>query len=77
MILVDTSVFICYFKGFENEATAKFDKIISENILFGINNYIYQELLQGSANEKEFNTFLIIRNSASYKQVLPDNLCKH
>ena len=56
MILVDTSVFINYFKGVENESTIKFDKIISENIQFGINNYIYQELLQGSANQKEFNS---------------------
>jgi predicted nucleic acid-binding protein len=56
MILVDTSVFINYFKGVENESTLKLDNIISENITFGINNYIFQELLQGSSNEKEFNT---------------------
>ena len=75
MILVDTSVFINYFKGVENESTMKFDKIISENIQFGINNYIYQELLQGSANEKEFNslyeyltnqTFYSLKNKQSY-----------
>ena len=40
MILIDTSVFINYFKGIENEATIKFDKILSDNISFGINNYI-------------------------------------
>ena len=56
MILVDTSVFISYFKGDENETTIKFDEILSKDIEFGINNYIFQELLQGSANEKEFNT---------------------
>jgi predicted nucleic acid-binding protein len=56
MILVDTSVFINYFKGVENESTLKLDKILSENITFGINNFIFQELLQGSSNENEFNT---------------------
>jgi predicted nucleic acid-binding protein len=66
MILVDTSVFISYFKGIENEASVKFDKIISENIVFGINNYIYQELLQGSANEKEFNILYQYLNSQKF-----------
>ena len=35
MVLVDTSILICYFRG--------------------INNQIYQEILQGSSSEKEFN----------------------
>jgi predicted nucleic acid-binding protein len=55
MILVDTSVFISYFKGIDNEAVGKFEKVLSNNIPFGINNFIYQELLQGVANEKDFN----------------------
>jgi len=38
MILVDTSVFINYFKGVENESTLKLYNILSENITFGINN---------------------------------------
>ena len=54
MILVDTSVLISYFKGIENEATQKFEKIMLNNIPFGINKYIYQELLQGVSTEKDF-----------------------
>ncbi|OQX80264.1 MAG: VapC toxin family PIN domain ribonuclease [Bacteroidetes bacterium 4484_249] len=56
MILIDTSVLISYFKGVENSAIIKFEEVLSQNINYGINNYIYQEILQGSLNEKEFNT---------------------
>ena len=75
MVLIDTSVFINYLKGVENESTIKFDNIISKKIPFGINNYIYQEILQGSANEKEFKTlhayltkmpFYPLKNKKSY-----------
>ncbi len=55
MILVDTSVLIDYLKGKDNQAVRKFEEILSENIPFGINYYIYQEILQGALNDKEFN----------------------
>jgi predicted nucleic acid-binding protein len=55
MILVDTSVLISFLKGIENEATEKFGKILNNNVPFGINNFIYQELLQGLSNEKDFS----------------------
>ncbi|AYO32049.1 PIN domain nuclease [Biomaibacter acetigenes] len=55
MVLVDTSVLISYFKGINNKSTEKFQYILSNNIPFGINNFIYQELLQGAASEKDFN----------------------
>lgn len=54
MILVDTSVFINFFKGIENEKVDKLTKIISERIPFGICNIIYMELLQGARTEKEY-----------------------
>jgi len=54
MILVDTSVLIAYFKGISNESTDKFEKILTEKIPFGINNFIYQELLQGTSSENSF-----------------------
>jgi predicted nucleic acid-binding protein len=56
MVLVDTSVLIGYLKGLNNEKTEKFDLIIENNVPYGINNYIYQELLQGASSEKEFET---------------------
>jgi len=58
MILVDTSVFINYFKGIDCESVSKFDKILAEGIEFGINDFIFQEILQGSSDENEYNTLL-------------------
>ena len=54
MVLVDTSVLIDYLSGAENEPVKKFESIISDKIVFGINHFIYQEILQGANNEKEF-----------------------
>ena len=54
MILVDTSVLIGYFKKLNGIPYEKMDYIIDNDIPYGICNYIYQELLQGSGNEKEY-----------------------
>ena len=54
MILVDTSVFIGYFKKLDGIPYKKIDYIIDNNIPYGICNYVYQELLQGAKNEKEY-----------------------
>ncbi|OHD13340.1 MAG: twitching motility protein PilT [Spirochaetes bacterium GWD1_27_9] len=56
MILIDTSIILDLLKNKDNEKIEKFKKILSLNIPFGINKYIYQEILQGAKNEKEFNT---------------------
>ncbi len=55
MILVDTSVLINFFKGVNNSKVQKLENIMIDKILFGINNYIYQEILQGAEDENEFN----------------------
>jgi predicted nucleic acid-binding protein len=54
MILVDTSILIGYFKGLNGSPYNKLDTIIDNDIPFGINNHIYQEVLQGAKNEEEF-----------------------
>jgi hypothetical protein len=54
MILVDTSVLIDYFKGADNSPVKAFDEILMNGIPYGINDFIYQELLQGSRTVKEF-----------------------
>ncbi|MGB9716529.1 MAG: type II toxin-antitoxin system VapC family toxin [Thermodesulfovibrionales bacterium] len=54
MILVDTSVIIGYLKDEENDAVRKFEYILENNIPFGINPLIYQEVLQGVKTEKDF-----------------------
>jgi len=55
MVLVDTSVFINYLKNIENKKVIKFKELLDLKIPFGINPYIYQELLQGTKTEKDFN----------------------
>jgi len=54
MILVDTSVLIDFFRGKTTASVEKMNTILRENIPFGINSYIYQEILQGAGTEKEF-----------------------
>jgi predicted nucleic acid-binding protein len=54
MILVDTSVLIWYLKNVDNNGTRLFNDILEKELPFGINNYVYQELLQGCRSEKDF-----------------------
>jgi predicted nucleic acid-binding protein len=54
MILVDASVLIGYFKEQRGIPFTKFDFIINNEIPYGICDCIYQELLQGSRDEKEY-----------------------
>ena len=56
MILVDTSVLIDFFKGRKNNACRKFELILTQGIPFGINSYIFQEVLQGAKSDKEYKT---------------------
>ena len=54
MILVDTSVLIGYFKGSKGAPYIKMDHLVENGIPYGICCYVYQELLQGAANEQEY-----------------------
>ncbi len=54
MILVDTSVLIPYLTGQKNDSVEKMEMIIDQDIIFGINVYIYQELLQGTKSKEDF-----------------------
>ena len=56
MILIDTSVWIDFLQARNNEKTEKLNKILELNIPFGITGQIYQEVLQGAATGKDFNT---------------------
>jgi len=55
LILVDTSVIIDYFRNEENNTTLRFQYILDNNIPYGINSLIYQEVLQGTKTEKDFD----------------------
>jgi predicted nucleic acid-binding protein len=48
MILVDTSVLIDFFKGQKNDSSQKFELVLRQDIPFGINSFIFQEVLQGA-----------------------------
>lgn len=54
MILVDTSTLIDFLKGSENESVEKLIKLLNLDIPFAISSVIFQEVLQGAKNEKEF-----------------------
>jgi predicted nucleic acid-binding protein len=58
MYLVDTSVWIDYFRNQDNPAVDYFIKIIEQEIPFGITSHIYQEILQGAASKKDFQTLI-------------------
>jgi predicted nucleic acid-binding protein len=54
MVLVDTSVFIGYFRKLNGVSGDKLDYIIDNDLPYGICNYVYQELLQGARNKREY-----------------------
>ena len=54
MVLVDTSVIIDYLRGAANEPVSRFQYILDNNIPFGINSFIYQEVLQGVKSDRDF-----------------------
>ena len=54
MILVDTSVLIDFLKGDKTESCEKFKNILQQGIPFGINSFVFQEVLQGAKSEKEY-----------------------
>jgi predicted nucleic acid-binding protein len=58
MILVDTSVLIDYLKGIDNRAVAAFDKILENGMSYGINEFIYLEVLQGARTAIEYRKLL-------------------
>lgn len=54
MVLIDTSVLINYLKNKDDEYTNALSILLDNHYPVGINNYIYQELLQGAKSEKEY-----------------------
>ena len=54
MVLVDTSVLIDFLRNRSNRKTELLDDILARGFPWGINEFIYQEILQGSKSEKEF-----------------------
>jgi predicted nucleic acid-binding protein len=66
MILVDTSIIIGYFKGLEGEPYTVFDELLAGEEPLGIENHIYQEVLQGAKSNKEFLQLKEFLNTFSF-----------
>ena len=54
MYLIDTSVWICYFREKDTEGTRLFEEILDRGYPFGITSEIYQEVLLGASSENDF-----------------------
>lgn len=55
MYLVDTSVWIGYFRNQSNSAIKQLIKVLDEDIPYSITGIIYQEILQGSSSQNDFD----------------------
>lgn len=55
MYLVDTSVWIDFFRERDNKATQKFYKLLDNKMPIGLTSLIYQEILQGVSSQKDFD----------------------
>ncbi len=55
MFLVDTSVWIDYFREKNNSSVQYLVTLLDEEAPFGITGIIYQELLQGAASKSDFD----------------------
>ncbi|MBC8526861.1 MAG: PIN domain-containing protein [Candidatus Cloacimonetes bacterium] len=55
MVVVDTSVWVDYFKNKENSKTKLLEKILSSNKQIVLPGIIYVEILQGIKTDKKFN----------------------
>ena len=55
MYLVDTSVWLDYFRNRSTQAVELFEEILAENLPFGITSMIFQEILQGADSPRDFS----------------------
>lgn len=54
MYLIDTSVWIDYFRKNNSSAVKVFSKILDQKLPFGLTSVIYQEILQGAYSKRDF-----------------------
>lgn len=55
MILVDTSAWIGWLRGESTAAVAALERILADELPFGITGVIYQEILQGADSDASFH----------------------
>jgi predicted nucleic acid-binding protein len=54
--LVDTSVWIDFFRQRQNPGVDEFYRVLDRGQQYGITELIYQEVIQGALNEKDFSS---------------------
>lgn len=69
MVLIDTSVIINYLKNVDDQYTNTLTFLIDNKYPIGINNYIYQEILQGAKSEKEYEILKQYLNQFHFYQM--------
>ena len=55
MYLVDTSVWLDFFRDRSSQAVRRFEEILDRSLPFGITSQIYQEILQGADSPRDFS----------------------
>lgn len=58
MYLIDTSVWIDFYREKETTGVKFFNQILDKGLPFGLTSLILQEILQGAAHQKDFNQLL-------------------
>ena len=71
MVLVDTSVLIDFLRNRTNPKTLLLDDVLTKRIPWGITEFIYQEILQGSKSENEFEAL------KEYFETIPTYFLRH
>jgi len=71
MILVDTSVIVDFLKEKKNPKVELFEDILERKYPWGINEFIFQEVLQGARDESEWNEL------KEYLESVPMYFLKH
>jgi len=66
MYLVDTSVWVDFFRNRSTYAVGGFEEILDENIPYGITSVIYQEVLQGADSPKDFSALQTYLGSQNF-----------
>jgi len=55
MYLVDTSVWLDFFRNRSTQAVTQFEEILDHHLPFGFTSVIYQEVLQGADSPRDFS----------------------
>lgn len=69
MYLIDTSVWVDFFKNQASPAVACFKDILDSKVPFGITSVIYQEILQGARSEQDMQQLISYLNTQRFFHV--------